>query len=109
MRIIEKMWAEIEHLVESKGLPERTIAAVSDAAMGFHVRSIHYRNAADVSNVVASRDLNALVKAGIFVSKGEKRVYSASADLRNIYLRLRAQEPKEIGDPFASDAELLAV
>jgi hypothetical protein len=66
-------------------------------------------NAADVSNVMASRDLSVLVKSGMLISKGEKRgrVYTASRDLRNVYLKIRGEEPNDIGDPFIADAELI--
>ena len=74
------------------------------------MRSEHYRNAADVSPTVASRDFNTLVKAGVLISKGEKRgrIYAASQDLRNIYLEIRSGEPKEIADPFLEDSELIS-
>jgi len=58
--IIKKLWDELEREVARKSLPDRVIGAVADAAMGFRVRSATYRHFAEVSKVVASRDLRAL-------------------------------------------------
>jgi len=42
---------------------------LSDAAMGYRIRSSHYRRVADVSGVVASRDLRAIVNAGLLIAR----------------------------------------
>jgi hypothetical protein len=78
--------------------------------MGFSIRSSHYQKSAEVSSVVASRDLSALVRSEILEATGEKRgrVYAASPSLRNIYIRIRDEEFREIKDPF-KDKELLTV
>jgi len=101
-RLISKLWDELEQEIKRKGLPERIIGALSDAAMGLHVRSVHYRHFADVSKVVASRDLRAAVEAGFLIPSGEKRgrIYSATPSLRLLALRIRETEPRRIPDPF---------
>ncbi len=109
MRMISKLWSELERQIKALSLPDRTIFALSDAAMGYHVRSSHYRNVAEVSNVVASRDLGALVRAGFLVPTGEKRgrIYNASPALRDIYVKIRSGELRDIPDPFSADTELI--
>jgi hypothetical protein len=47
--------------------------ALSDAAFGFRVRNATYRTAAEISDPLASRDLRALVDAGLLVPHGERR------------------------------------
>lgn len=101
-RMISKLWGELERKIEDKELPERVIYALSDAAMGYRVRSAHYRRLADVSKIVASRDLRALVQAGLLMATGERRgrLYSASESIRDIAKRIRGEEPGQIPDPF---------
>ncbi len=102
MRMIAKLSDEVERVVKEKGLPDRSYVAMVDAAMGYRIRSVHYRNAADVSAVVASRDLRALVDAGLLESVGEKRgrIYSASVELRMIYKKIHDAEFQNIANPF---------
>lgn len=101
MERLERLWNALEAEINRRKLPERTIMALSDAAMGYRVRNPTYRKAADVSDVVAGRDLRALVGAGMLVPRGEKRgrFYVASVALRQI--RLEVDVPKkQIEDPF---------
>jgi Fic family protein len=102
IRIIRKLWSELEALVKAQGLPERLVYALSDAAMGYHVRSTQYRHNADVSPVVASRDMKLLVDSGLLIAAGEKRgrIYSAPDDIRAIYGKIRSEELNEIPNPF---------
>jgi hypothetical protein len=106
---MEKLWGELELELNKHRLPERAIYALSDAAMGFRIRSSHYRHNADVSNVMASRDLRAMVSAGLLAARGERRgrLYIGTDYLRTIANRLRDQEPKEIPDPFASGVMMI--
>ncbi len=102
MRMIAKLSDRVERIVMEHRLPERSYMAVVDAAMGYRIRSVHYRNAASVSPVVASRDLKALVEAGLLEPAGEKRgrIYSASAPLRMIYKTIHDAEFRDIANPF---------
>ncbi len=108
VKVISRLWDELEKQIRSHGLPERSILALHDAAVGYYVRSAHYRHIADVSKVVASRDLKALVKSGLLLAKGERRgrIYLASDDLRQIALKISREEPKHTADPFQLKGEL---
>ena len=102
MKMIAKLSDEVERIVKEKGLPDRSYMTMVDAAMGYRIRSVHYRNSAEVSPVVASRDLRALVEAGLLESVGEKRgrIYMASVELRMIYRKIHDAEFQAIADPF---------
>lgn len=107
-RLLAKLWNELEREIKVLGLPDRVMLALSDAATGLRVRSIHYRHLADISVTVASRDLKEMTKAGLLIAMGEKRgrTYRASDRVRAIAQKIRQQEPGRIPDPFQSD-ELL--
>jgi Fic family protein len=100
-REIQRIWDQLEALVRDLRLPERSIFALADATLGLQVRNNTYRAAADITMTLASRDLKALVDAGLLESRGEKRGrhYRGTARLRAI--RDRAGEPRHpILDPF---------
>ena len=109
-RMISKLWEELEREIRKHRLLDRTIFALSDAAMGYRIRSSHYRRIADVSGVVASRDLRAIVNAGLLISKGERRgrYYIATEYLRILAQKIRDTEPKDIPDPFVSGVMMIA-
>jgi Fic family protein len=96
---INRLWDELEELVRRVGLPERTIYALADAAMGLRVRNASYRTAAKVSENLASRDFKALVERGLLVADGRTRgrAYVASEAVRE--LRGRTRGAKKIVDP----------
>ena len=105
-RELERVYAELLNLVESRGLPERTAMALLQAAFGSKVRNSSYRVSADVSNNLASRDLKVLVDTNLMVAKGERRgrYYEASPTVAAIRRKLRL--PKQAADPFAPDGPL---
>jgi Fic family protein len=107
-RMMAMLWDELEREIKAVGLPDRALLALSDAAMNFRVRSVHYKNLAGLSQVVASRDLKEMVKAGLLIAIGEKRgrTYKASDRIREIAVRIREKEPRGISDPFQSDVLL---
>ena len=84
-------------------LPERSLGALWDAALGFRVRNATYRNFADVSLAVAGRDLKALSDAGLLVARGQARGrhYVASDALKALEASIR-RDRKPIPDPFAT-------
>lgn len=99
----ERRWEVASQEVARHGLPERAIAAVFNAAMGFRLRNATYREAADVTDAVAGRDLKALAAAGLLAAVGEKRgrYYVATPQLRALGESIR--QPKvPIEDPFES-------
>lgn len=106
----EKLFVRCSDLAAEKGLPERSIGALAEAAYGFRVRNATYRSIVDVtlggtvSDLTASRDLRAIVAAGLFTPIGEKRgrFYVAEQPLMGLYQEIRkTRTPKDLGDPFA--------
>lgn len=108
-RFISKLWDYLESEIKKQGLQERLIYALSDAAVGYNVRAAHYRHLAEVSDVVASRDLKRLVESGMLVASGERRgrTYKASDALRNFSIAIRNEEPPQIHDPYETTEGLI--
>ena len=101
-REIQKLCDELEVTVGRMGLPERSVLALADAAIGYKIRNPTYRRVADVTSAVAGRDLLALARAGLLEPKGEKRgrYYVAAAPV--MVIRQKVAETKLIADPFDS-------
>jgi Fic family protein len=99
-RELQRLCDELEVLVQRAGLPERCVLALGDAAYGGRLRNPIYRRIAELSEVVAGRDLKAMAEAGLLESRGEKRgrYYLASPTLAA--LRRHVAEPKTIASPF---------
>ncbi len=97
---MQRLWETLEAKVKKRGLPERTMMALMDAAVGYKVRNPTYRSAAEISDQVASRDLKDLVTHGLLLPTGSKRgrYYTASEVVQQ--LRDSTREPKGIPDPF---------
>jgi Fic family protein len=98
-----RLWTELEVAVKGRGLQERMILALHDAAFGYRVRNTTYRKAAEVSDAVASRDLGQLVAAGFLVAQGEKRgrIYVAGEWLKK--LRADTRMLKVSSNPFTGE------
>jgi Fic family protein len=101
LRESERLWAALEGETKKRGLPERMVFALWDAANGFKVRNGTYRSVADIAEHSASRDLKALVDVGLLDAQGEKRArfYNASAPILLIRKNLAESRPP-IADPF---------
>ncbi|MDQ3720682.1 MAG: Fic family protein, partial [Actinomycetota bacterium] len=106
---VEGLYNECFALAESKGLPERTAGPLAEAAHGFRLRNSSYRAVVEItsgeelSDLTASRDLRAIVEAGLFEAVGERRgrYYLGAEVLFEIYRRVRVgREPKDRSDPF---------
>jgi Fic family protein len=97
------LFAELEAEAKRRGLQERTVLALYDAAMDYRVRNNTYRKAADVSDAIASRDLGTLVAADLLVAQGEKRgrFYTAGPWLQTVRANTRLQ--KVTTDPFTGE------
>jgi hypothetical protein len=95
-----RLWSELEIEVKRRGLQERMMLALHDAAFGYRVRNATYRKAADVSDAVASRDLGILLSAGLLLARGEKRgrFYIAGEWLKQ--QKAETSLPKVASDPF---------
>ena len=110
VRESEQLWGKLERLVPEAGLPERCIAVLWDAAMGYRVRNATYRAMfeesaeASISEGVAGRDLARIVDAGLLIAHGEKRgrFYVPSLKLRDQRLQIiKARDPQDDSEPFA--------
>ncbi len=103
-REVQQTWDALEVEVKKRKLPERSILVLSDAASGLRVRNAAYRNVAEISVQVATKDLKLLVDSGLLLPSGDKRgrSYRASEFLKDI--RSRFREEKRVPDPFARGA-----
>lgn len=97
----EETWDQLEALIKPHRLPERVISGLYLATVGFRVRNAMYRANAEVSDLVASRDLATLVDRGLLTPKGERRgrYYVAAEPLQAIRKSLDSRR-KPIDDPF---------
>ena len=104
-RIVEssRLWEAIDRERRGLGLDERTMGSLYAAAWGLRVRrSTHLTYAIDISERVATNDLQRLVESGLLVPIGQRRgrFYVASDRLKE--LRSATREPRRsIRDPFA--------
>jgi Fic family protein len=98
--VMQMLWDRIEEEIRKRGLPERSIFALTDAAIGYRVRNTSYRTPADISPNLASRDLQEMVDAGLLIPVGQKRgrEYTGSDVLKSI--RLGIGPIHKIADPF---------
>ena len=100
-RITERVWGAVEQVALQRGIPDRALPSLVNAALGYRVRNSDYSASAEVSKQVASRDLKMLVEAGLLVADGQTRgrVYIGSKVLRDIYSN--NYQPRMNVDPFA--------
>jgi Fic family protein len=110
IRETEALWGLLEDAAAEHHLPDRVLMALADASEGLRVRNSTYRNVLanaageDISDQAASRDLRALVAAGLLEPHGAARgrSYRASPTLRAIRAQVRlTRDPAEDADPFA--------
>jgi len=108
-RAMGMLWEELEAIISSVSLPGRVIYAIADAAIGYKVRNSSYRGIAEINDITASRDLRAAVQANLLKADGERRgrTYVASPEIRDVFLRIRADQIKPIPDPFVEETQEL--
>ena len=96
----EHLYEKIVDIAKAANINDRSCAALFDAALGFRVTNQRYKSDADVTELVASRDLKRLCDAGLFEPFGEKRgrYYLAAGPLRAA--RAATRLPRSIGDPY---------
>jgi len=108
----ERLWDACTVLAVDRGVPLRAVGVLSDAARGFRIRNATYRTTVraaegeEITDQTASRDLKALVDAGLLDPVGEKRarVYLAAEPVRGAWMEIRSRRPPGGGDdPFAAD------
>ncbi len=97
-----RLWEAIDEARRSDGLHERTMGTLYAAAWGLRVRrSTHLAYAEDISDRVATSDLQRLAETGWLIPVGERRgrYYTASERLKA--LRETTREPhRPPVDPF---------
>ena len=95
-----RLFERVAALIEQTGLPERAGVPLLDAALGFRLTNARYRADAEVSELVASRDLKRICDAGLLDAIGERRgrTYRASEALTTIRAETRLPRPME--DPY---------
>ena len=105
----EFLWGECERLAERSGLPERVAGALNDAARGRVLRRSTYQRVTELataekpSEAAATRDLAALVRAGLLLQEGEARSrrYRAAPILREAWSRTRSlHRTRRYEDPY---------
>lgn len=101
VRESESIWSQLNTQANQHGLPERTLAALFDAAIGLRVRNASYRALLEgwgegISNQVATTDLRAMVNAGLLEQQGRKRgtSYTAGDPIREIVSRVKANRTR---------------
>ena len=115
IREAEQVWNACAELAGSHKLPERSISALWDAAIGFRIRNSTYRAAIkysfdeEISDLTASRDLKALVDRGLLTAIGERRGrhYVGTKLVKDEWESIRANRPpRDESDPFETAAKL---
>lgn len=102
-----KLWVHAEKLAADLGFPDRCVQPLTYCMSGRYLRNSTYRQLVpDISQNVASRDLNEMVKAGWLEAQGEKRGrwYRPSVALRTVAHELRVEVNSRFpaaGDPYA--------
>lgn len=106
IREVGQIYEMIDGHLEARGMPERAAAPLFLAVAGYRLTNETYRAETDTTPNTASRDLRALVDAGLLQAHGEKRgrTYTATALLadpwRSAAVAIRAEERV---DPYLTD------
>ena len=111
VRESEALWDGCEQLAHAHRIADRSVAALCDAARGWRVRrSLYVKLVADatgeaITDATATRDLQALVGAGVLQAEGERRgrSYMAGEPLRAVWAAIRAERPpRPTDDPYVT-------
>lgn len=106
VRESEQLWVALEGVTQKERLPERTINALFDAALGLRVRRSTYLSMLndEISEQAAGRDLGRLAERDILIPHGEKRgrFYTGSDELLTIWREIRSKRERAESDPFAA-------
>jgi len=92
-----RIYDSVAKLIEQHKLDERSSVPLFDAALGLRLTNARYRGDAEVSELVASRDLKKLCEVGLLVPFGERRgrIYQAGEPLSQIRAANRLPRPTE--------------
>lgn len=105
----DALWDRCERLARDRSVPDRSVAALCDAARGWRLQRSLYKKLVldgageEISDDSATRDLKALVDAGLLAPKGEKRgrSYLPTDDLRSAWNSIRQDRPpRPEEDPY---------
>ena len=104
----ELLWSELEELTQQRSLPERTIVALYDAAVGLRVRRAVYRavfedSSDEITEQVATRDLVGLAEMGLLNAHGARRgrFYTAGLEISQISAEIvNNRDQRDDSDPF---------
>ncbi len=111
VRETEALWDRCEQLAERRGVPGRSVAALCDVARGWrlrrslYVKRVRSATGGEITDATASRDLRALVDAGLLLPVGEKRGrhYLPTDELGRTWLDIRAMRASVgVQDPYES-------
>jgi Fic family protein len=99
-----RIFDKVSELVAKHHVDERSAVPLFDAALGLRLTNSRYRGDAEVSELVASRDLKKLCEAGLLTPFGERRgrTYKAAEPL--LQIRAATRSPRPVENPY----ELLA-
>lgn len=106
----ERVWSELERIIEQRKLPDRMIHALFDAVVGFRVRNSIYRATLvdaekEISEQTASRDFKVMTDLELLATRGERRgrYYVRSGALSEVYESvLNARTARDNSDPFTA-------
>jgi Fic family protein len=113
---IERLYGQCLELAARHRLPDRCAAGLSEVALGLRLRRNSYRTVIEasageaISELVASRDLQAMVKAGLLTPRGETRgrYYIGAPSMLKVRDDIRAgRPPRAEYDPFVVAADTL--
>lgn len=101
VRESDALWTELEELTHARGLPERSIPLLWDAAHRLKVRNATYRAmlenvlGEEISEAAAGRDLKLAVERELLQPHGEKRgrFYTATSELTTVWEAIKARRP----------------
>jgi Fic family protein len=105
MNMLDKLWEAIDFETKKRGLPERMIYPLVDAAIGLKVRNASYRRIAEISDNLASRDLKSLVKEQLLIANGQNRGRSYESADRLLEIRDSLYEPFKADNPFSPSGQ----
>jgi Fic family protein len=106
---IERLYSECSELAAAHRLPDRCAAGLSDIALGLRLRRNSYLSVVEsstgeeISDLTATRDLQAMVRAGLLTPRGETRgrYYVGSPSILEMREVIRAgRPPRDAYDPL---------
>ena len=105
----DRVAEQVDDIIEAGLAPERSAPALDLAFSGWALRNATYREHTDVTATTASRDLAALVSAGILQRHGAKRsAWYSPAETYRAWLTDLREQTKESFDAGADPCRLSA-